>query len=205
MDICWNARIKNNGCQIWFVSEIMWAKFLQNLQKVFKVLSGPNWEYHSTLKTGIEEQYRKLIIGYKVLLNKTEAISHYLTKSNPICTLVEILEILMIQQTGDLSWFNKLIINLSTHIRSIIKVFFPNNFWPFFIVIENKIRQRLNKERLKHEFKGFFEKAYKIKTAATIPRLSRLIHDNPFLDLTWTQFYKHGWLKNPKNPYLQNI
>ena len=44
-----------------------------------------------------------------------------------------------------------------------------------------------------------------MRAAAAIPGLSRLIHDNPSLDLTWTQFYKHGWLENPENPYLQNI
>ena len=116
--------------------------------------------------------------------------------------MAEILEAFMIQQTGDSSWFDGPIINLPTYMRSIIKVSFPNNFRPFLIAMENKIKQLLNKEGSKHEFERFFEKAYKIKTAAAISGLSRLIHDNPFLDLTWTQFCKHGWLENPKNPYL---
>ena len=49
-----------------------------------------------------------------------------------------------------------------------------------------KIKQLLNKARLKHEFERFFNKAYKIRAAATIPRLSRLIKENSSLDLTWT-------------------
>lgn len=71
--------------------------------------------------------------------------------------------------------------------------------------MENKIKQLLNKEGSKHEFEHFFEKTYKIRAAAVIQGLFRLIHDNPSLDLTWTQFGKHGWLENLKNPYLQNI
>lgn len=37
---------------------------------------------------------------------------------------------------------------------------------------------------LKYKFEHFFEKSYKIMAATTIPGLSRLIHNNLFLDLT---------------------
>ena len=71
--------------------------------------------------------------------------------------------------------------------------------------MENKVKQLLNKEGLRHEFECFFGKAYKIRAAATIPELSRLIHDDPSLDLTWTQFCRNGWLEKSDNSYLQNI
>lgn len=58
----------------------------------------------------------------------------------------------------------------------------------------------------KHKFERFFEKAYRIRAAAAIPGLSRLMNDDdPSLDLTWTQFCRNGWLENPENPYLQNL
>lgn len=41
---------------------------------------------------------------------------------------------------------------------------------------------------------------YKIRAAAGIPALSELIDQDPSLDLTWTQFCKHGWLNNNDNP-----
>lgn len=42
----------------------------------------------------------------------------------------------------------------------------------------------LNKESRKYEFKYFFEKINKIKAAAAISRLSRLVNDNTSQDLT---------------------
>ena len=54
----------------------------------------------------------------------------------------------------------------------------------FLIEIENKVKQLLNKKGSRHEFERFFEKAYKIRAAAAILELSRLIHDDPSLDLT---------------------
>lgn len=78
--------------------------------------------------------------------------------------------------------------------RSIIEVSFSDFFRPFLTTIENKIKQPLNKKGSNHEFECFFEKAYKIKTAAAIPGLSKLIHDDLSLDLTWTQFVRTaGW------------
>lgn len=184
IDICRNAETKNDCCQVWFVLGIPWAKFLRDLERVFKVLSGPNQEYHLALKTSIEEQYGRLITGYEALLNNTEAISHQLTKNNLICTIAEILETLIIQQTRDSSQFNKPIINLPIHTKLIIEVFFLNKFQLFLIAIKNKIKQLLNKKGSKHEFKRFFKKTFIIKIAAAIPRLFRLIHNNLSLDLT---------------------
>ena len=184
IDVCWNARTKNDGCQVWFVLGTPWAKSPQDLQEVLEVLSGLSWKHHPCLKTATEEHYWRLISGYEALLNKTEAIPYLLTENNPICTMAEILEIIMIQCTGDSSWFNRPIINLPRYTRSIIEVTFPDSFRPFLTEIENKVKQLLNKEGLRHEFERFFEKAYKIRTAAAIPALSRLIYNDPFLDLT---------------------
>lgn len=50
--------------------------------------------------------------------------------------------------------------------------------------MKNKIKHLLNKNELKHEFKRFFEKEYKIKAAAAILGLSKLIYNDPSLDLT---------------------
>lgn len=147
-------------------------------------MSNLNWEYHPALKTGMEEQYEKLIISYKALLNKTEVIPYQLTKSNLIRTIAKIFETQIIWQIGNSSWFNRPIINLPTHTRLIIKLFFSNNFWPFLIAMENKIKQLLNRKGLKHEFECFFEKTYKIWATATILGLYRLIYNNPSLDLT---------------------
>ena len=205
MDVCRNARTKNNGCQVWFVSGTPWAKSPRDLQGVLEVLSGPSWEHHPCLKAATGEQYRRLISSYEALLNRTEAIPLLLTKNNPISTMAEILETIMIRRTGDSSWFNGPIINLPRHTRSIIEVAFPDSFRPFLTEMENKVKQLLNKEGSRHEFERFFEKAYKIRAAAAIPGLSRLIHDDPSLDLTWTQFCRNGWLEKPDNPYLQNI
>lgn len=49
--------------------------------------------------------------------------------------------------------------------------------------MKNKIKELLIKKELKYEFKHFFEKVYKIRTTAAIPGLSRLIYNNPSLDL----------------------
>ena len=97
--------------------------------------------------------------------------------------MAEILETLMIQRTGDLNWFNGLIINIPTHTRSIIKVSFLDNFRRYLTKIENKIKQLLAGLSM-NKFKRFFEKVYKIRTATTIPRLSRLIHNDLSFDLT---------------------
>lgn len=184
IDISWNAETKNNGCQVLFVSETLLLKLLRDPQKLLKVLSDPNWEHYPALKTVIGELYRKLIAGYEALLNKTEAILYQLIKKNSIRTMAKILETLMIRQTEYSSWFNGPIINLLTHIKSIIKVSFLNNFWLFFTAIRNKIKQLLKKKESKHKFECFFKKAYKINAAAAIPELSRLINDNLSLDLT---------------------
>ena len=192
MDICRNARTKNDGCQVWFVLGTPWAKSPRDLQGVLEVLSGPSWENHPCLKAATGEQYRRLISGYEALLNKTEAIPHLLTKSNPIRTMAKILETLMIRCTGNSSWFDGPIINLPRHTKSIIEVAFPDALRPFLIEIENKIKQLLNEDGSRHEFERFFEKTYKIRAAAAIPRLSRLIHDDPSLDLTWMQYCRNG-------------
>ena len=184
MDVCRNARTKNNGCQVWFVLGIPWAKSPRDLQEVLEVLSGSSWEYYPCLKAATGEQYWRLISGYEVLLNRIEAIPYLLTENNLIHIMAEILETIIIQQIGNSNWFNGPIINLSRHTRSIIEVGFPNNFWPFLIEMKNIVKQLLNKERSRHEFERFFEKTYKIKAAAAIPGLSRLIHDDPCLDLT---------------------
>ncbi len=67
--------------------------------------------------------------------------------------------------------------------------------------MESKLKQLL----AINKFECFFKKAYKIRAATAIPGLSRLIHDDPSLDLTWTQFCKNGWLENTENPYLLNL
>ena len=103
MDICRNAITKNNGCQVWFVSGTPYAKSPQDLQRVFEVLSGLSWKHHPCLKAAIREQYRRLISGYKALLNKTKAILYLLTKNNPIRTMAKILETIMIRRIGDSS------------------------------------------------------------------------------------------------------
>ena len=192
MDVCRNARTKNNGCQVWFVSGTPWAKSPRDLQGVLEVLSGPSWEHHPCLKAATGEQYRRLISGYEALLNRTEAIPLLLTKNNPISTMAEILETIMIRRTGDSSWFNGPIINLPRHTRSIIEVAFPDSFRPFLTEMENKVKQLLNKEGSRHEFERFFEKAYKIRIVVVIPGLSRLIHNNLSLNLTWTQFCRNS-------------
>lgn len=148
------------------------------------------------------EQYRKLILGYEALLNKNEALPYQIMNCNPIHTMTNVLETIMIRRAKDSSWFNGPIINVPKHMRSIIEVLFPDYFWPFLTAMESKIKQMLDKEGSKLEFERFFEKAYKIRAAVAIPGLSRLIHDNPSLDLTWTQFYKKGWLENPDNLYM---
>ena len=105
--------------------------------------------------------------------------------------MAEILEILVIQYIRDLNWFNGPIINILTHIRSIIKVLFFDNFCGYLIEMENKIKQLLA-GLLINKFKRFFKKAYKIRAAAAIPGLSRLIHNDPSIDLIWTQFCRNG-------------
>ncbi len=42
IDICQNAKNKNKECQVWFVSRILWAKSLRDLQGVLEVLSSPS-------------------------------------------------------------------------------------------------------------------------------------------------------------------
>ncbi len=115
--------------------------------------------------------------------------------------MAEILETLMIRCTGDLNWFNGPIINIPAHTRSIIEVLFPNDFRRYLTEMERKLKQLL----AINKFERFFEKAYKIRAAVAIPGLSRLIHDDPSLNLTWTQFCRNGWLKNTENPYLLNL
>lgn len=55
INICWNTRIKNNSYQLWFVLGTLWANFPQNLQKILKILSSFNWEYHIFLKLAMGE------------------------------------------------------------------------------------------------------------------------------------------------------
>lgn len=119
--------------------------------------------------------------------------------------MAKILETLMIRRTGDSNWLNEPIINLPAHTRSIIEVSSPDSFRPCLTEMEYKIKQLLNKAGLKHEFERFFEKAYKIRAAAAIPGLSRLIKDDPSLDLAWTKFCRNGWLENIENSYMQNL
>ena len=128
MDVCRNVRTKNDGYKVWFVSGIPWAKSPQDLQRVLEVLSGPSWEHHPCLKTATGEQYRRLILSYEVMLNKTEAIPHLLIENNPTSTMAEILETIMIQRTRNSNWFNGPIINLLRHTRSIIEVAFLVSF-----------------------------------------------------------------------------
>ncbi len=168
---------------------------------MLEVLFDQSWEYHPALKVVMGEQYGRLISSYKALLNKIEFILGWLNDNSPIWTMAKILETLMIQHTRDSNWFNRPIINIPTHTRSIIKVSFPNDFCQYLKEIESKLKQLL----AINKFERFFEKAYKIRVAVAIPRLSRLIHDDPSLDLTWIQFYRNGWLENTENPYLLNL
>ncbi len=186
---------------MWFVLGTPWAKSPCDLQGVLEVLSGPSWEHHLALKVVMGEQYGRLISGYKALLNRTEFIPSQSIDNSPIRTMAKILETLMIRRIGDSNWFNRPIINILAHTRSIIEVLFSNDFRWYLTEIESKFKQRL----AINKFKRFFEKAYKIRAATAIPGLSRLIDDDPSLDLTWTQFCRNGWLENMKNPYLLNL
>ncbi len=87
------------------------------------------------------------------------------------------------------------------HTRSIIEVLFLNDFRQYLTEMENKIEQLL----VINKFERFFEKAYKIRAAAAILGLSRLIYDDPSLDLTWIQFCRNNWFENTENPHLQNL
>ncbi len=140
-----------------------------------------------------------MISDHKALLNKTKFISSLLNDNNLIWTMDKILKTLMIQHIRDWNWFNRPMINLRAYTRSIIKFLFFNNFCQYLTEIENKIKQLLVESINKFEY--FFEKANKIKIAATISRLSRLIYNNLSLDLIWTQFYRNGWLENMENFY----
>ena len=86
------------------------------------------------------EQYGRLISNYEVLLNKTKFILSWSNNNNPIYTMAEILETLMIQRMRDLNWFNEPIINIPAYTRSIIKVLFPNKFRQYLIEIKNEIK-----------------------------------------------------------------
>ncbi len=149
----------------------------------------------------MREQYSRLISGYEALLNKTEFIPSRSIDNSPIQTMAEILETLMIQCTEDSNWFNGPIINIPAYTKLIIEVSFPNDFRRYLTEMESKLKQLL----VINKFKRFFEKAYKIRATAAIPGLSRLIHDDPSLDLTWTHFCRNGWLENMENPYLLNF
>ncbi len=184
INICQNVKNKNKKCQVLFVSRTTWAKSPRDLQDMLEVLSGLSWKYHLTLKVIMEEEYGRLISGYEALLNKTEFISSRWNDNNPIRTMAKILETLMIKCPRDSNWFNRPIIYIPAHTRSIIKVLFPNDFLWYLTEIENIIKQLLTVNK----FECFFEKVYKIRVAAVISRLLRLIYDDPLLDLTWTQF-----------------
>ncbi len=107
---------------------------------MLEVLSGPSWEYHPALKVAMGEQYSRLISGYETLLNKTEFIPSRSNDNSLIQTMAEILETLMIRRTGDLNWFNGPIINIPAHTRSIIEVFFPNEFCQYLTEMKSKIK-----------------------------------------------------------------
>lgn len=96
MDICRSARTKNNSCKVWFVSGTPWAKSPRDLQGVLEVLSGPSWQYHPSLQAAMGDQFGRLISGYEALLNKTDALPHRMNDSDPIHTMADILETLMI-------------------------------------------------------------------------------------------------------------
>ncbi len=140
------------------------------------------------MKTIIGKQSGKLISSYETLLNRTEFIPSQSNYNNPIQTIVKILETLMIKDTGDLNWFNGLIINIPIYTRSIIKVSFPPKFRQYLTEMKNKIKQLL----AIYKFERFFEKIYKIRAAVVLPELSKLIHNDPLLDLTSIQFYRNG-------------
>lgn len=137
----------------------------------------------------MREKYGKLIFGYKALLNKTEFIPSLSNNNNSIRTIAELLEILIIQCTRDLNWFNRLIINIPTHTKLIIKVLFSHNFRQYLTKIKNKKKQQLV-GWLMNKLERFFKKVYKIRVAA-IPGLLKLIQNNLSLNLTWNQFYKN--------------
>lgn len=163
MDICRSAKTTNNGCQVWFVLGTPWAKSPQDLQGVLKVLSGPSWQNHPSLRAAMGKQYGKLILGYVALLNKNEALSHQVTNSDPIYTMAEILETLMIRRTGDSSWFNRPIINLPKHTKSIIEVPFLDYFRPYLIAMETKSSSCLTKKGQNLSLNAFLRKRTKSK------------------------------------------
>lgn len=132
-----------------------------------------------------------------------EIISTQFNNNNLIQTMAEILEMLMIQCTRNSNWFNKLIINLFTYRRSIIEVLFSHDFGQYLTEIENKMKELLI--RSKQKLKRFFEKTYRIREAAPILGLSRLINNHPSLDLTWISFCKNSWFENSEKFYLLNL
>ncbi len=193
MSLCWGARAAYSEAKIWFVSGTPWSTSPRDLDRVFAVFYVKNeWDKRPRLRKAEPQEYIKLISRYEAILNKKSDAVSKISNMEPVKSMAELLEIVMIRRTSESRWFGKRIVELSPYTWTEITVQFPIDYKPALQKMENLLKLSLKTTMSipgippkKLTLTRFFERAYKIRVMTVFPALATLVLKHPSLDLTW--------------------
>ncbi len=211
--MCLGAYAAHSKAKIWFVSGTLWSTSPQDLDEVFAVFYVKDkWDKHSRLKKAETQKYMKLISRYEAILNRKSNAASKISDMEPVESIAELLEIVMIRRTSKSRWFGKTIVELLPHTWTEIIVEFPINYKPALQKMEDLLKSSLKTivsvpeiPPKKPTLARFFERAYKIRAMTVFPVLATLVLKHLSLDLTWGQFLSEKYQFDENNSYLKNI
>lgn len=213
MSLCLQARTAHADAKIWFISGTPWSTSPRDLDGVFSVLYvKETWDMHARLRKADPQEYNKLITRYEAVLNRRTDVVGKMSDQEPVESMAELLEVIMIRRTPESRWFGKTMVELPPHTRTEIAVEFPVDYRPALQQMENLIKSSLQtitsapgNPPKKPTLARFFERAYKIRAVTVFPALAALVLQHPFLDLTWGQFLREEYQFDEDNPYVKNL
>ena len=199
--------------KIWFISGTPWFTSPRDLNGVFSVLYiKETWDMHTWLRKADPQEYNKLITRYEAVLNQRTDVVGKMSNQEPVESMAELLEMIMIWRTPQSRWFGKTMGELPLHTCTEIAVEFSVNYRPALQQMENLIKSSLQiitsaprNPSKKPTLTRFFEKAYKICAMIVFPPLATLVLQHPFFDLTWGQFLREEYQFDKDNPYVKNL
>ena len=103
MSLCLRACITHANAQIWFISGTPWSTSSRDLDGLFSVFYvKETWDMHAPLKKADSQEYNKLITWYEAVLNRKTDVIGKMSNQEPVKTMAELLEMIMIQRTPEL-------------------------------------------------------------------------------------------------------
>lgn len=98
---------------------------------------------HAQLRKADSQKYNKLITRYKAILNCKTNVVGKMSDQEPVESMAELLEMIMIRRMPKSRWFSKIMVELPPYICTEIAVEFSVDYKPALQQIENLIKSSL--------------------------------------------------------------